>query len=272
LAALQASEKKNEILYKKEQERSQELALAYVELRQVETMRDDLTRMIVHDMRSPLTVIGNSLDMIARADTNEFVANSVPDLLEGARGSVKRIMGMIEDLLHVSKFEAGEMRPMFRILATRKLLIRVEQTFQALAVKEKKGFSLTVFGDLPSITADEDLIERVLDNLIYNALKYTEVGGLVELTVRNEDDVLMFRIRDDGPGIPVEYQDRIFDKFVQVTSEKGEPLRKGTGIGLAFCRLAVEAHGGDIWVNSEPGKGSVFSFTLPITHKFTSQE
>jgi NtrC-family two-component system sensor histidine kinase KinB len=82
----------------------------------------------------------------------------------------------------------------------------------------------------------------------------------------------MFRIRDDGPGIPVEYQDRIFDKFVQVTSEKGEPLRKGTGIGLAFCRLAVEAHGGDIWVNSEPGKGSVFSFTLPITHKFTSQE
>jgi signal transduction histidine kinase len=271
LAALRASEKRNEALYKQEQERSRELAHAYVELRQVETMRDDLTRMIVHDMRSPLTVIGNSLDMIKRADSNEFVANSVPVLLDGARDSVKRIMGMIEDLLHVGKFEAGEMRPMFRIVATQKLLKRVEQTFHTLAEKEKKVFSLTVIGDVPSITADEDLIERVLDNLIYNALKYTQFGGLVNLSVQIQEESLLFQVHDDGQGIPAEYHERIFDKFVQVTSTNGEPLRKGTGIGLAFCRLAIEAHGGEIWVESKLGMGSLFSFTLPITHAFSTK-
>ena len=272
LAALQASEKKNELLYKQEQERSQELAHAYIELRQVETMRDDLTRMIVHDMRSPLTVISNSLDMIKRADSNEFVANSVPVLLDGARDSVKRIMGMIEDLLHVGKFESGEMRPMFRIVPTQKLLRRVEQTFQTLASKENKSFSLTLTSQIPSITADEDLIERVLDNLIYNALKYTDFGGLVNLSVQIKDNSLLFQVSDNGQGIPPEYHEKIFDKFVQVTSSNGEPLRKGTGIGLAFCRLAIEAHNGEIWVDSEPGKGSVFSFTLPITHSFSTDK
>ncbi len=268
LAALQASEKKNQILYKQEQERSQELAHAYVELRQVETMRDDLTRMIVHDMRSPLTVIGNSLDMINRADNNEFVANSVPVLLEGAQASVKRVMGMIDDLLHVGKFEAGEMRPMFRIVPTQKLLKRLKQTFETLAAKEKKNFTLTTTGYIPTLTADEDLIERVLDNLIYNAFKYTKSGGAVNLNVKIKNDALLFQVSDNGQGIPPEYHQRIFDKFVQVTSDDGEPLRKGTGIGLAFCRLAIEAHGGEIWVESQLGKGSVFSFTLPITHNY----
>lgn len=270
LAALQESEKRIAHLYQQEQERSQELAHAYVDLRQVETMRDDLTRMIVHDMRSPLTVISNSLDMIKLADTNEVVAKSVPVLLDGARSAVKRIMGMIEDLLHVSKFEAGEMRPMFRIVSTRTLLKRKEKNFQTLAEKEQKNFTLKIHGQMPSITADEDLIERVLDNLIYNAFKYTEVGGHIELSVGVSGQSLLFQVKDDGQGIPQEYHDRIFDKFVQVTSSDGEPLRKGTGLGLAFCRLAIEAHGGEIWVDSEPDKGSVFSFTLPLAHTISA--
>jgi signal transduction histidine kinase len=265
LAALKESEKRIANLYQQEQERSQELAHAYVDLRQVETMRDDLTRMIVHDMRSPLTVISNSLDMITLAEKNEVVANSMPVLLDGSRSAVKRIMGMIEDLLHVSKFEAGEMRPMFRIVTTQRFLKRKEETFLSLAEKEQKKFSLNMPDDLPGITVDEDLIERVLDNLIYNAFKYTETDGHIEVNVRIQDRSLLIEIRDDGQGIPAEYHERIFDKFVQVTSANGEPLRKGTGLGLAFCRLAIEAHGGKIWVDSEPEQGSVFSFTLPLS-------
>jgi signal transduction histidine kinase len=265
LAALQESEKRIADLYLKEQEHSQELAHAYVGLRQVETMRDDLTRMIVHDMRSPLTVISNSLDMIMLAEDNEMVAKSVPVLLDGARSAVRRIVGMIEDLLHVSKFEAGEMRPMFRIINTQNLLREKEQAFLSYGDKEQKRFALHMEDGLPNITADEDLIERVLDNLIYNAFKYTEVGGHIRVNVRIQDEALLIEVQDDGQGIPPEFHERIFDKFVQVTSSEGEPLRKGTGLGLAFCRLAIEAHGGEIWVESEPNKGSIFSFTLPLS-------
>lgn len=263
-AILRENEKRIAHLYQQEQERSQELAHAYVDLRQVETMRDDLTRMIIHDMRSPLTVISNSLDMMKLADSNDVVAKSVPVLLEGARSAVKRIMNMIEDLLHVSKFESGEMRPMFRIVSIRRLLRRKEETFLRLAEKEEKTFTLTIPDHLPGITADEDLIERVLDNLIYNAFKYTEPNGIIRVTVQIQGESLLVQVYDDGQGIPEEYHDRIFDKFIQVTSEDGEPLRKGTGLGLAFCRLAVEAHEGKIWVESEPEEGSMFSFTLPL--------
>jgi signal transduction histidine kinase len=203
--------------------------------------------------------------MITLAEKNEVVANSMPVLLDGSRSAVKRIMGMIEDLLHVSKFEAGEMRPMFRIVTTQRFLKRKEETFLSLAEKEQKKFSLNMPDDLPGITVDEDLIERVLDNLIYNAFKYTETDGHIEVNVRIQDRSLLIEIRDDGQGIPAEYHERIFDKFVQVTSANGEPLRKGTGLGLAFCRLAIEAHGGKIWVDSEPEQGSVFSFTLPLS-------
>lgn len=272
LEALQESEKRIADLYQQEQKHSQELAHAYVDLRQVETMRDDLTRMIVHDMRSPLTVISNSLDMILLAEKNEVVAKSVPVLLDGARSAVRRIVGMIEDLLHVSKFEAGEMRPMFRIINTRNLLRNKEQAFLSYAEKERKHFSLYIGDELPTITADEDLIERVLDNLIYNAFKYTEAGGHIQVNVRTQNQSLLIEVKDDGQGIPPEYHQRIFDKFVQVTSSTGEPLRKGTGLGLAFCRLAIEAHGGEIWVESEPNKGSTFSFTLPLTPLLAAQE
>ncbi|MFZ0547198.1 MAG: hybrid sensor histidine kinase/response regulator [Candidatus Promineifilaceae bacterium] len=272
LETLRENEKTIADLYQQEQERSKELAHAYVDLRQVETMRDDLTRMIIHDMRSPLTVIGNSLDMIKQAEKNEIMAKSVPVLLDGARSAVKRIVGMIEDLLHVSKFEAGEMRPMFRIIATRNLLQRKEETFLDLAEKEHKNFTLNIADELPNITADEDLIERVLDNLVNNAFKYTEDNGHIQLTASVRGKSLLIKIEDDGQGIPPEYHHRIFDKFVQVTSSEGEPLRKGTGLGLAFCRLAIEAHGGEIWVESEPEKGSVFYFTLPLAPALTPKQ
>jgi len=154
---------------------------------------------------------------------------------------------------------------MFRIVTTQRFLKRKEETFLSLAEKEQKKFSLNMPDDLPGITVDEDLIERVLDNLIYNAFKYTETDGHIEVNVRIQDRSLLIEIRDDGQGIPDEYHERIFDKFVQVTSANGEPLRKGTGLGLAFCRLAIEAHGGKIWVDSEPEQGSVFSFTLPLS-------
>jgi signal transduction histidine kinase len=264
LFALRESEQRNAELYQQEQERSQELARAYIALRRMEGMRDDLTRMIVHDLRSPLTVISNSLDMLKLADTNPIVAQNVPALLEGARTAVQRIIGMIEDMLHVSKFEAGELRPSFRTMDPATFLRRKEKSFRSLAAKEEKVFTIEVAENLTGVMVDEELIDRVMDNLINNAFKYTEPGGRITVTIRGSDKSILFQVQDDGQGISPDYHDRIFDKFVQVTSPSGEPLRKGTGLGLAFCRLAVEAHGGKIWVDSVPGKGSTFSFILPL--------
>jgi signal transduction histidine kinase len=102
--------------------------------------------------------------------------------------------------------------------------------------------------------------------MIGNAFKSTQAGGLIEVGVEPyQDHFLRFYVQDDGEGSPQEYHHRIFDKFVQVTDGNGVPLRKGTGLGLAFCRLTVEAHGGQIWVESSPDSGSIFYFCLPMT-------
>lgn len=112
--------------------------------------------------------------------------------------------------------------------------------------------------------ADVSLTSRVIDNLVSNALKYTESSGQIEISVTSDLETLQIAVRDDGLGIPPEFCDRIFDKFVQVADSQGASLRKGTGLGLAFCRMAIEAQGGKIWVESSNYKGSSFIFTLPL--------
>jgi signal transduction histidine kinase len=113
---------------------------------------------------------------------------------------------------------------------------------------------------LPPVWVDEDMARRVLINLMENAVKYTPPGGQVEMGADEEDHWVHLWVKDNGPGIPAGEQERIFDKFTRL---RGNNKSSGLGIGLAFCRLAVLGHGGKIWVESEPGKGSVFHFTFP---------
>jgi NtrC-family two-component system sensor histidine kinase KinB len=117
---------------------------------------------------------------------------------------------------------------------------------------------------LPLVPTDAPLLERVLDNLIGNALKYTNGDGQITLAARRQGGQVIISVADNGEGIPLAYQPHIFDKFVQVIDEDGQPIRKGTGLGLTFCRLVIEAHQGHIWVESQPEQGSTFYFTLPI--------
>ncbi|MGH2522521.1 MAG: sensor histidine kinase, partial [Anaerolineales bacterium] len=244
--------------------RSRELEQAYADLREAEGLRDDLTNMIVHDLRNPLTAITSNLDLIGRTLNNPAYADAPPRFLSGARSAGQRMIGMIDDLLNVSKFEAGELRPVLAPVYLPTLLAEKEEAYLAQAEREEKTFTLHAPAELPTVMADAGLIGRVIDNVVSNAFKYTEAGGHIEVSVEHKSQALVVRVRDDGQGIPPEYHKRIFDKFVQVADQNGAPLRKGTGLGLAFCRLAVEAHGGTIWVRSAPGQGSTFSFTLPV--------
>jgi len=244
--------------------RARELERAYADLRRAEGLRDDLTSMIVHDLRNPLTAITANLDLIAKALNNPALADAPPRFLANARAAGRRMTGMIDDLLNVSQFEAGGLRPAAAPLDLPALLAEKEPAYRSQAERDQKTITIHAAPELPAARGEAGLIGRVIDNLVNNALKYTEPGGHVEIAVEREDRALVVRVRDDGQGIPPEYHARIFEKFVQVTDAAGEPLRKGTGLGLAFCRLAVEAHGGKIWVESAPGEGSTFFFTLPL--------
>ena len=247
--------------------RTVELEHAYADLRQAQDMRDDLTNMIVHDLRSPLTAITANLDLIGKTLNNPAYPDAPPRFLSGARAAGQRMTNMIDDLLNVSKFEAGELRPLLAPVYLPTLLSDKAESYRSQAEKETKTLIVSAPPELPTVMADSSLMGRVVDNLLSNAFKYTQAGDHIEVEAECLGPDIVVRVRDNGEGIPPEFVGKIFNKFVQVTQPNGAPLRKGTGLGLAFCRLAVEAHGGRIRVDSEPGKGSLFSFTLPLNHR-----
>jgi signal transduction histidine kinase len=127
--------------------------------------------------------------------------------------------------------------------------------------KKEQDLVLNIPSDISPVRVDRDMVSRVLTNLLDNATKFTPTEGEIELQIAERDDNLLIVVSDTGPGIPLESQENIFERFTRLESAKGT---QGTGLGLPFCRLAVEAHGGKIWVESTPGEGSKFKFTLPL--------
>ncbi len=242
--------------------RTEELTTAYTNLRAAEAMRDDLTNMIVHDLRNPLSAISMSLDFLSRTQGGGL-AESLPRLVGTAQSAARHMMGMIEDLLAVSKMESGEFKLQRQETQLLDLLHGATQTFAAQAAAEKKDLDLHCPPEL-TVALDPLLIRRVLENLIGNALKYTDPNGKIQVLARAENGRVLVNVRDNGLGIPDRDKQRIFEKFVQLSGER-DSMRKGVGLGLAFCQLAVRQHGGEIKVEDAPGGGSDFAFWVPRT-------
>lgn len=241
-----------------------QLEQAYGNLRQAEKLRDDLTHMVVHDLRNPLTVMLGSLKLIGYFLNEEQQQHSkLNDLMARSQHAGRRMMGLIEDMLRISQSESGQLRVSLAAVSLQELLAESVRSHLFQAEKEGKTFAFHCPADFPPLMADARLIERVVDNLIDNAFKFTEPGGQIELRLEAKEELIYVTVSDDGQGIPPEQQERIFQKFVQVTDTEGRPLRSGTGLGLTFCQIAVEAHNGRIWAESAPGLGSAFTFTLP---------
>jgi signal transduction histidine kinase len=233
-------------------QRRRQLRVQNAALMRSEALQQDLTHMIVHDMRSPLTAVLQSLEML-EAGLPPEPGGSQRALVElGLRGS-RRLGGMIDQLLQVSRLEAGEMPVNLRPLD----LGRLAQS--AVAALDPRRISVAVPEQL-QVAGDPDLLPRVLDNLLGNALKFTQAPGRVELRTGFQGCRVRIEVLDQGPGIADHDRERIFEKFAQ--GEAGT-ARQGLGLGLAFCRLAVERMGGQIGVESELGRGSTFWFTLP---------
>ncbi|MFL7791874.1 MAG: ATP-binding protein [Anaerolineae bacterium] len=226
-------------------------------------LREDLTHMLVHDLRSPLTVLNGSLEMLESVITSDDT-DSIESLLQMAKRGTDRLLRMVNELLDISKLESGQLILRPENVRAESMLKDIAARLNALAEICNITLEISITPDLPQLCVDIEFISRVLHNLLDNAIKFTPDDGLIRLWARPGPDhdpaTLLVGVTDSGPGIPPEEQHRVFEKFQQ-TSVTGR--RVGTGLGLPFCKLAVEAHGGEIWVESEVGEGSSFIMRLP---------
>lgn len=230
------------------------------ERKDLDNLREDLIAMVYHDLRSPLSNVVSSLEVLTSIlQTGED--DTVGALLGIALRSTDRIQRLTSSLLDINSLEAGQAVGDRKPVSPYKL---VEDALDAvLPVVNNYSLELAVEipSGLPDIYADEDMIRRVLINLLENAIKFTPVRGEIFLGSRLDHDCVEMYVRDSGPGISHEDQERIFEKFTRLRVKDGP---KGLGLGLAYCRLAVVGHGGRIWVESEGGSGSNFKFTIPV--------
>jgi signal transduction histidine kinase len=234
-----------------------ELEQSYARLRDLEKLRDDLVHMVVHDMRSPLMVMLGHLQLL-RESSKTVLGENVSDL-EAAAQSARALAGMASDLLDVSRLEAGKM-PLDR--AEHELGALAAEVARALGVLDRERTIELVIEQDRVVSCDQGLVRRVLENLIGNAVKHTPAGGRVRLSLSGGGSSVRVSVSDEGPGVPADARARIFDKFETVAARRDQRYHSA-GLGLAFCKLAVEAHGGRVGVDSGEPCGSVFWFELP---------
>jgi PAS domain S-box-containing protein len=245
--------------------------------KELEQLRDDYTSMLVHDLRAPLTSVMNGITMTQRG-LGGPVTQQQQTMLSIAQSGSQTMLELVNNLLDISRMEQGQLHldleplPVYVILDA--AVERIEASARSRHIQIEQRLSL----DLPPIEADRDMIVRVLQNLLDNALKFSPqhttvtVGAMrFNADAEHPPDMavhpslpggswMVMWVQDHGPGVPAAYHERIFEKFGQVRGRKG----RGTGLGLTFCKLAVEAHGGTIWLESTQDIGSTFAFTLPL--------
>jgi two-component system sensor histidine kinase/response regulator len=237
---------------------------SYRKLRELEKVRDDLMKMIVHDLKTPLTSVLASLEMALDGDFGE-VSEMQRRVLGDAETKAEDLLGLIGDLLEVARIEENAIDLDLEPIAPGAFVAEIVQEWDVRFQQEGAKVFVDVADDAPVIDADKGLLRRVFANLIQNALTHTASG--VEITILAHKDTatggILLTVADNGPGIPPEYHELIFRKFERAKQPE-VPRVRSSGLGLAFCKLAVEVHGGRIWVRSTEGKGSQFHIALPV--------
>ncbi len=223
-------------------------------IKQLQRERKNILSMFAHDMKNPvMTAVGFLTRLISGKTEHER-----SDLLL-IRDELKTVESLIADFLQYSRFEAKEYQPVLKPFAVDVLLRKQVENARIMA-NEKNIKIQTEFPEdaFPAVNADEAMIERVITNLVDNAIKYTNSGGEISIRLLNRDKDILVQVQDTGIGIPSDKLTCVFDAFFRVSRDQ-----KGSGLGLSIAKTIVEAHGGKIWTESTPGKGSIFSFTLP---------
>ena len=230
----------------------------------LEKIKEDLTRMLVHDLRSPIITIQSGLDMI-EVMINDNDPQVLLEMVDIARTGSNRMLGMINELLNITQLESGELVLHADTVNLRSLFDEEILRFKPILNTENLVLSQNLASPLPTIQGDTDLLQRVVHNILDNAVKVSPQGSQIEIWARPDPEhegFLLVGIQDQGPGVKQQERELLFEKFF--TNQETKSRRKGTGLGLYFCKLVVEAHGGKIWVESELGQGSNFIFSLPM--------
>jgi PAS domain S-box-containing protein len=241
---------------------------------ELEQYRQDMSSMMVHDLRSPLSGVITAMNMAM----DEFTIEDEPDLAtlkqvnKIAYDTAKRLLSLVERILDVNKLDAGELRLNMDDTNLRTLAEGVQSLLESMAHKDDITIKVEGEPDMPSLVGDASLLERILINLVDNAVRYSEPGGTVTIRLKAQQAGHTVTIIDSGPGIPAEFKERIFDRFYQVKNQKSRRGTKGSGLGLNFAKLAVEAHGGRIWVTDADKGGAAFHFTIPTGLQYTTYD
>jgi two-component system, NtrC family, sensor histidine kinase KinB len=227
----------------------------------LDRMKSEFIATVSHELRTPLTSLSMGIDILSQEVVGS-VNQRQKDLLAAAKDDSERLRKLVKELLDLSKLESGKYEMKKEFIDFRRLVADAVRPLRLPFEEKQIELVLDVPEQLPALSADSHQLNWVVTNLLSNALRWTETGGNVQLTAREEKNVLYVTVADTGHGIPQESLETVFDKFVQLKSST-ETTPGSVGLGLAIAREVVEAHGGRIWVESQVGVGSTFFFTLP---------
>jgi NtrC-family two-component system sensor histidine kinase KinB len=227
-------------------------------LREIDRLKSEFIATASHELRTPLTSVQMGVHLLLEGALGELT-DSQNEVLQACRQDCERLDKLMRDLLDLSKIEVGESQPQLATVSARELLTRAVKELRPQV--EAKGLQLTVDApvELPWVMVDRLQIERVVSNLVINALRHTKQGE-IRISAERRDNHVAVSVSDTGSGVPTEYLPHIFDKFVQVP----DAPTGGAGLGLTISKSIVEAHGGQISVQSEVGRGTTFTFTVPL--------
>ncbi|AWN23090.1 two-component sensor histidine kinase [Deinococcus irradiatisoli] len=225
-----------------------------------ERVRDQLVHMLVHDLKNPIAAVLGLLEIV---EDDERLPKDMKELVHLSREETQHLLHLSVNMLDVRKIQAGKMNLDFELMFSPMLreVIDLAQNDVGAGLRERR-LTIEVSPNLSPVRADPDILRRIFANLLSNAMKHTTAGGHIDVAVMQVGEDLQFSMRDDGEGIPAEDIPNLFAAFEQ--SRLTLHGRFDTGMGLAFCKLAVEGHGGRIWVESVRGQGSLFTFVLPL--------
>jgi signal transduction histidine kinase len=231
-------------------------------LLRAQRQKEELTQLVVHDLKSPLTAITGNVDF---ALSEPGMPPDSRAALGDALGAAHTMLRMVMNLLDISRSEDGALLPQIEPVELAELLGRVRRRMERQAAMRKQELRLEVPPEL-RVHADPDLLRRVVENLIDNSCKYSPQKAAIRIEAAALDDdggECEIRVRDEGPGVPPALRERIFEKYVRLVGDEEPGTRTSRGLGLSFCRMAVEAHGGRIWVEDNHPTGAVFCVRLP---------
>jgi signal transduction histidine kinase len=237
------------------------LAIRNAQLEELEALKETLSQTLVHDLKNPLAAVLGNLELIERR-----VEEPVLNLVRRSKAAAWRMHQMILNLLDVAALEEGKIVLHPEPVDAASLARKACQEMEAAASPRGVTLAVDAGADHNEVRGDAAILRRVLDNLLGNALEHSPQGGRILVNVVSCDEGIEITVADQGPGVPEGFRERIFEKYQRLENRKTVP-GANRGLGLTFCRLAIEAHGGTIWVDDAPGGGARFRALLPASEE-----